>query len=47
MIINGLSKRKVTFNGGFVLPRIHTKEIMDISVKTIELNRKGENSLIL
>lgn len=45
MIINGLSKRAVTFNGGFVLPRIHTKEIMDISVKTIELNRKGENSL--
>jgi flotillin len=45
MIINGLTKRKVTFNGGFVLPRIHTKEIMDISVKTIELNRKGENSL--
>lgn len=45
MIINGLSKRKVTFNGGFVLPRIHKAEVMDISVRTIELNRRGENSL--
>lgn len=45
MIINGLRKRMVTFNGGFVLPRIHKAEIMDISVRTIELNRRGENSL--
>lgn len=45
MLINGLRKIMVTFNGGFVLPRIHKAEIMDISVRTIELNRRGENSL--
>lgn len=45
MIINGLKTRLVTFTGGFVFPRINTKEIMDISVKTVELDRRGKHSL--
>lgn len=45
MIINGIKERAVTFTGGFVFPRINTMEIMDISIKTIELDRRGGSSL--
>jgi uncharacterized membrane protein YqiK len=36
----------VTFTGGFVLPIIHRAEVMDISVKTIEIERRGNEGLI-
>ena len=37
---------KVSFTGGFVYPIIHKAELMDISVKTIELDRSGSDGLI-
>jgi len=36
----------VTFGGGLVLPIIHRAEEMDISVKTIEVDRRGGEGLI-
>lgn len=36
----------VTFSGGLVLPVIHRAEEMDISVKTIEIDRRGGEGLI-
>ncbi|MCA9604205.1 MAG: hypothetical protein KC619_01335, partial [Myxococcales bacterium] len=36
----------VTFSGGLVLPVIHRAEEMDISVKTIEIDRRGTEGLI-
>jgi uncharacterized membrane protein YqiK len=36
----------VTFNGGLVLPIVYRAEIMDISLKTIELSRRGKDGLI-
>ena len=36
----------VTFTGATVLPIIHLSEVMDISLKTIELERRGKDGLI-
>jgi len=36
----------VTFSGGVVLPVVYRAEEMDISVKTIEIDRKGNEGLI-
>ncbi|HUP50158.1 MAG TPA: flotillin family protein [Thermoanaerobaculia bacterium] len=36
----------VTFTGAVVLPIIHKAEVMDISVKTIEIDRRGKEGLI-
>ena len=36
----------VTFTGKLVLPVIHRAEVMDISVKTIDLDRRGKDGLI-
>lgn len=36
----------VTFTGGVVLPIVHRAEVMDISVKTIEIDRRGKEGLI-
>lgn len=36
----------VTFTGRLVLPVLHKAEIMDISVKTIEIDRRGTEGLI-
>ena len=36
----------VTFTGGVVIPVFHRAEVMDISVKTIELSRSGNSGLI-
>lgn len=36
----------VTFNGGLILPVIHRAETMDISVKTIEIDRRAKEGLI-
>ena len=47
LIINKMGKEPVvTFTGGVVLPIIHKAEIMDISVKTIEIDRRGYEGLI-
>jgi len=39
-------KVKVSFTGAFVVPVIHKVEVMDISVKTIEIDRSGSDGLI-
>ncbi|MCB9761796.1 MAG: hypothetical protein H6739_18345 [Alphaproteobacteria bacterium] len=36
----------VTFSGGVVIPIVYRAEVMDISVKTIELERRGSDGLI-
>lgn len=47
LIVNKVSKEpEVTFTGGLVMPIIHRAEVMDISVKTIELDRRGKEGLI-
>lgn len=47
LIINKVSKDPVvTFTGGVVLPVIHRAELMDISVKAIEIDRRGKEGLI-
>lgn len=39
-------KTEVSFTGGLVLPIVHRAEVMDISLKTIELDRRGKEGLI-
>ncbi len=47
MIINTLrAQPEVTFTGGMVYPIIHKKELMEISLKTIEISRMGKDGLI-
>ncbi|UUZ48613.1 hypothetical protein LP420_38940 [Massilia sp. B-10] len=47
MIINTLrAQPEVTFMGGIVYPIIHKKEMMEISLKTIEISRMGKDGLI-
>ena len=47
LIINKLGNKViVTFTGGVVLPVINKAEVMDISVKAMEINRSGKNGLI-
>jgi uncharacterized membrane protein YqiK len=46
LIINRVRDVKVTFNGGLVIPVIHRAEMMDISLKTIEIDRRGKEGLI-
>ncbi|MFC3122246.1 hypothetical protein [Agaribacter flavus] len=47
MIVNTMrSEPKVTFTGGVVIPVFHKLEIMDISLKTIEVDRSGSDGLI-
>jgi len=47
MIINTLSSEpKVTFTGGLVIPVLHRVERMAISLKTVEINRRGGEGLI-
>ena len=48
LIINktGTAPAEVTFKGGLVLPIVHRGEVMDISVKTIEIDRRGKEGLI-
>ncbi|MGK0359570.1 MAG: putative membrane protein YqiK, partial [Bradymonadia bacterium] len=47
LIINKMKiEPEVTFTGGVVVPIIHRAEVMDISVKTIELERSGTEGLI-
>lgn len=46
LVVTGMPKTKVIFNGGTVIPVINRAELMDISVKRIELDRTGKNGLI-
>ena len=47
MIINRLrGEPKVTFSGSVVLPVVNKAEIMDLSVKTIDVARRGKDGLI-
>lgn len=45
LIINKMSgEPEVKFTGGLVMPVIHRAEIMDISLKTIEVDRRGKQN---
>ncbi|MFF8970046.1 flotillin family protein [Streptomyces sp. NPDC014995] len=46
LIVSKLRKVDVTFTGQIVLPVLHKAEVMDISVKTIEITRAGRDGLI-
>jgi uncharacterized membrane protein YqiK len=47
LIINKMTKEpEVTFTGGVVFPIIHRAEVMDIAVKTIDVDRRGKEGLI-
>lgn len=47
LIVNTMkSTPEVTFTGQLVLPVIHKKEFMEISLKTIEIDRRGADGLI-
>ncbi|MFF8601098.1 flotillin family protein [Streptomyces sp. NPDC015232] len=46
LIVSKTRKVDVTFTGQVVLPVLHKAEIMDISVKTIEIARTGRDGLI-
>ncbi len=46
LIITGRASSTVTFTGGTVIPILNRAEVMDISVKTIEVDRRASNGLI-
>ncbi|MEO8704834.1 MAG: SPFH domain-containing protein [Kofleriaceae bacterium] len=47
MIVNKMgSEPRVTFTGAIVLPIVNKAEVMDLSVKTIEISRRGKEGLI-
>ncbi|MEM7453509.1 MAG: flotillin family protein, partial [Planctomycetota bacterium] len=46
IVRNGANGTKVSFSGLLVIPIIHIAEMMDISVKRIEIDRSGEDGLI-
>ncbi|MFG2085211.1 flotillin family protein [Spirillospora sp. NPDC048824] len=46
LIISKFKKVDVTFTGAIVLPVLHKAEMMDISVKTIDIERTGREGLI-
>ncbi|MDN3354290.1 SPFH domain-containing protein [Actinomadura sp. DC4] len=46
LIVSKIKKVHVTFTGAIVLPVLHKAEVMDISVKTIEIERTGHEGLI-
>jgi uncharacterized membrane protein YqiK len=46
LIVSKIRKIDVTFTGAIVLPVFHKAEFMDISVKTIEIERTGTEGLI-
>ncbi|WP_306359281.1 SPFH domain-containing protein [Nocardia sp. CC227C] len=46
LIISKMRRVDVTFTGAVVLPVLHKAEYMDISVKTIEIDRVGRDGLI-
>ena len=47
LIVNKMGKEpKVTFTGAIVLPIVNKMEVMDLSVKTIHVARRGKEGLI-
>ncbi|MFI6644258.1 SPFH domain-containing protein [Streptomyces sp. NPDC050504] len=46
LIVSRMRKVDVTFTGQVVLPVLHKAEVMDISVKTIDITRTGRDGLI-
>jgi len=46
LVVSTTDKVIVTFTGRLVLPVIHKAEVMDTSVKTIEIDRRGTEGLI-
>ncbi len=46
LIVSKVRRVDVTFTGAVVLPVLHKAEIMDISVKTIDIERTGNEGLI-
>lgn len=46
LVRNGIGGTKVSFSGMVVLPIIHKVELIDISVKRVEIDRNGKNGLI-
>ncbi|WP_306184750.1 SPFH domain-containing protein [Streptomyces sp. MK5] len=46
LIVSRMRKVDVSFTGQVVLPVLHRAEVMDISVKTIEIGRSGRDGLI-
>ncbi len=46
LIRNGVGGTRVSFSGKFVIPILHKVEYMDISVKRIEIDRRGLQGLI-
>ena len=46
LIVSTMRSVKVTFTGQVVMPIIHKAELMDISVKTIDIDRRGTEGLI-
>jgi uncharacterized membrane protein YqiK len=46
IVRNGAGGTKVSFSGMIVIPVLHKAELMDISVKRIEIDRSGEDGLI-
>ncbi|MCO8277719.1 flotillin family protein [Actinoplanes sp. TRM 88003] len=46
LIVSKVRRVDVTFTGAVVLPVLHKAEMMDISVKTIEITRTGHEGLI-
>ncbi|MBN8468423.1 hypothetical protein JYJ95_18055 [Corallococcus exiguus] len=47
LIVNTLkTEPTVTFTGSVVLPIVHRAEVMDISLKTVEIDRRGKEGLI-
>jgi uncharacterized membrane protein YqiK len=46
LIVNTMKDVKVYFTGAVVIPLIYRAEIMDISLKTVEIDRRGKEGLI-
>ncbi len=47
MIVNTMrAEPDVTFTGRLVIPILHRREVMDVSLKTIEIERSGKEGLI-
>ena len=46
LVRTGVGGTKVYFNGGPVIPILHRSDLMDISLKRVEIDRTGKNGLI-
>jgi len=46
LVRNGMGGSKVSFSGMLVLPILHRIEIMDVSVKRVEIERTGKDGLV-